>query len=242
MPADYIMQAQKDGCSILGFSDHCPYSATMNDYWPEIRMSVAQVPEYITAVREAARNAPFPVYCGFECEWDAAYRNWYGDTLLGEYGAQYLVLGSHWLTEGKRHIYVQDIRSASDLHKYIDQTVQAMQTGLYAYLAHPDLFMGGWKEWDAEAQSCLQSLLRAAADCAMPVEVNGYGMVKTPVMTTRGERFQYPVEEFWKMAAASDVRVICNSDAHHPADVIKNAELARSFAEKLGIQPVETIF
>jgi histidinol-phosphatase (PHP family) len=241
MPADYVAQAVKDGCSALGFSDHCPYPCEMSDYWPEIRMDITQVHQYTAAVKEAAATAPFPVYLGFECEWDAGYKNWYSDALLGTYGARYLVFGAHWYTEGKQHIYVQDISDTAALHVYTDQTIQGIRSGLFTFLAHPDLLMGGWKYWDREAESCLHAILQAAVDCNMPVEINGYGMVKEPVITEYGSRFQYPIEEFWKIAAESGAEVLCNSDAHDPADVIKNARLARTFAEKMGIKPVENL-
>lgn len=240
MPADYVRQAEKDGCSALGFSDHCPYPAGSGDFWPEIRMTAEQAPSYLADVRSAAEAVPFPVYAGFECEWDKDYESWYREELSGRLGADYLVLGSHWVTEGRSHVYAMDISSPQELHRYIDQTIDGIRSGLYSFLAHPDLFMGKWREWDADAEACLSALLDAAADCGLPIEINGLGMRRAPNMTRRGQRFQYPYEEFWQMAARDRrVKVLCNSDAHDPADVIRNARGARAFAERLGIVPLE---
>jgi len=240
MPADYTACAQKDGCAALGFSDHCPYPEGSGDYWPEIRMKQNEVSLYMESVRQAAQTVDFPVYAGFECEWDKAYESWYKDGLLGTFGADYIAFGPHWVTLGSSHMYAMDISDAPTLHKYIDQTIEGIRSGIYAFIAHPDLFMGRWKEWDSEAESCLTALLDAAIDCNLPLEVNGLGMSRTCNETKRGVRYQYPYREFWQMAAERGAKVICNADAHAPEDVIAAARNARKFAEDLGITPVES--
>lgn len=246
-PLDYVTQAIKEGCTELGFSDHCPYPEEFEDTWQHVRMSVEEIPQYMAEIeeaREAAKNAgtnSFSVYQGFECEYDKRYESWYRDELKSHYGAQYLVLGSHWVTKGSSHIYCPDIYNSTDLHAYIDQTIEGMRSGLFAFLAHPDLFMKGYKEWDSEAQSCLQAILDAAVDLHFPIEVNGLGMSRTPNETMHGMRYQYPYTEFWEMVAKTSVPVICNADAHDPHDVIFNAQKARDFASRFGITPIATL-
>ncbi|MBO8450152.1 MAG: histidinol-phosphatase [Spirochaetes bacterium] len=245
MPEDYIREAAKAGCSALGFSDHCPWpSESAARFWPETRMREDQLPLYLTEVKKAEETARrggfrFPVYTGFECEWDASMRSWYKDDLLGGFGADYLVLGSHWLTmDNGYHLYIAEVTDQpSLLHRYTDQTIEGMASGFFRFLAHPDMFMSGWKEWDAEAEACAKALIAAAKDLGLPLEVNGFGMIKPPNRTTRGIRFQYPYREFWELAAAEDVKVICNSDAHAPSLVLQNARHAREFALEAGIRP-----
>ena len=125
-PVDFVEQAKIDGCLELGFSDHCPYPAQFNDCWPDVRMSVEQIPLYENLIEQARQEANFPVYFGFECEWDKEYESYYRDELKGKYGANYLVLGSHWLRKDDAHIYCPDIDNSSDLNKYIDQTIDGM--------------------------------------------------------------------------------------------------------------------
>ena len=93
-PLDYVRQAAADGCSALGFSDHCPYPH--DDMWLYCRMAAAEIPLYKRLVEEAKKEADFPVYFGFECEWSPQHRSWFKDELIGRYGADYLVFGSHW--------------------------------------------------------------------------------------------------------------------------------------------------
>ena len=242
-PVDYVLAAKNDGCSELGISDHCPYPDLHEQNWLNCRMSVNQIEEYINDVKEAAKVADFKVHLGFECEYDKNFLSWYRDELKGRYGAEYLVFGPHWVTKGNIHPYAPEFNHDKKLlFKYTRQVIEGIQSGLYSILAHPDLFMSGWLEWDSEAESCLKDILEAAKSQNLPVEVNGYGIVKGLFETSRGIRYGYPYHEFWELVALSGAKVICNSDAHTPGDVIKNAWKAREFASKYGITPIETIF
>lgn len=237
-PQDYIDQAAKEGCSALGFSDHCPYPESFFDYWPHIRMSVEDIPVYKQWIDECRDTAPFPLFMGFECEWDPAISGWYTDELKSRYNAQYLVFGPHWVTDGSTHIYTRDIDSPSMLNKYIDQTVQGMASGAFSFVAHPDLFLCGhtFYEWDEQTKACSQAIIDAASDLNLPLEINGLGMNRALSDTKRGMRYAYPYLEFWEMVAQSDAKVICNSDAHNPKDVIFNAWRARDFASRFGFE------
>lgn len=241
-PADFVAQAAKEHCTELGFSDHCPWDSAFGDCWAHVRMSTDDLPLYKSMVQEAKDIANFPVYMGFECEWDSRFKSWYTDELKGKWGAEYLVLGPHWVVDGNEHVYCPEITDKKLLYKYTDQTIQAMGSGYFAFIAHPDLFMRGWKEWDADAEACLKAILDAAVDLQLPVEVNGLGSTRTPNETSRGMRYMYPYVEFWEMVAANGkAKVICNSDAHDPLDVIMNAWRARDFASRFGLTPIDKL-
>lgn len=240
MPADYVLEAACHNVSELGFSDHCPYPAG-SDTWPDIRMSADDADGYIKAIRDAASTSPFPIKAGFECEWDKDYQSWYLDKLLGAFKADYLVLGPHWVTLGKGHLYVLDITDKATLNRYIAQTIEGIQTGIFSFVAHPDIFMGRWREWDETARSVSKDLIAAAIECNMPLEINGLGLKRQSIMTKNGGRKQYPYLEFWLMAKEMGATVICNSDAHTPQDVIKDAYKAREFAANAGLAWIERI-
>lgn len=240
-PLDYTKQAIKEDCSALGFSDHCPYPDSFYDYWPHIRMSVQEVPLYIEEIEESKKIADFPIYMGFECEWDKNISSWYSQELKGTYKAQYLVLGSHWVTDGKSHIYALDIKDSKLLNKYIDQTIEAMYSKNFAFLAHPDLFLAHQYEWNSQTKDYSLKIIQAAKDLDMPLEINGLGPSRKANNTKNGMRYQYPVVEFWELAAQEGVKVICNADAHSPEDVIFNAWKARDFAGRFNIKPLENL-
>ena len=243
VPVDYVEQAVKDGCTALGFTDHCPYPDSCYDYWTHIRMSEEEVPLYHQWIETAREAAPFPVYEGFECEWDSNIASWYTEELRGKHGAQFLVLGPHWVTDGSSHVYVRDFENHSQLNKYIDQLVEGMASGAFNFLAHPDLFFACplFAEWTEQTKACSRAIIDAASDLNIPLEINGLGMSRPLVDTSHGMRYAYPRLEFWEMAAQSEVQIICNSDAHFPKDVIFNAWRARDFAGRFGFKPVETL-
>ena len=68
---------------------------------------------------------------------------------------EYLILGCHYDTTDE-----QDARasrfggSTSTAHgrRYAEQVVEALETGLYRYLAHPDLFLNRVTAFDADAR------------------------------------------------------------------------------------------
>lgn len=245
MPREYIVKAWEAGCSALGFSDHCPYPDEIKEkFWASTRMSENQVTLYFEEIKKAEADArkagfTFPVYTGFECEWDKTIYSWYKDDLLGGFSVDYLILGAHWITEPDgSHLYIAEVTDDVNLlHQYIDQTIEGMASGIFKFIAHPDMFMSGWKEWDKEAEMCSKALIDAAIDLDLPLEVNGFGIIKPMNETSRGLRFQYPYREFWEMVAEREAKVICNSDAHKPELVIENARHAREFAIEIGIKP-----
>jgi histidinol-phosphatase (PHP family) len=75
-----------------------------------------------------------------------------------------------------------------------------MATGLFAFVAHPDLFANAYLAWDAEAEACSRAILAAAADLSVPLEINGYGMRKPEIETREGVRRKYPWRRFWELA------------------------------------------
>lgn len=240
MPVDYILQAQKDGCEALGISDHCPYPVTAACYEKESRMDVSEVSLYHKEILRGASLVDFPVYFGFECEYQREMKNWYKDELLGCFGADYLVFGCHW---GKNHLYIMDAKTRQDFHDYTDVTIEGIQSGLYKFLAHPDLIMQAYRNWDDDIKAMLSSILDAAIDADLPIEINGNGYNRPLMNTNVGKRYPYPFDEFWEMVAAkSNVKILCNSDAHEPEYVLSWAKDARNYAAKYGFSIIHNIF
>lgn len=241
MPSDYVKAAKEQGASMLGISDHCPYPETMGYNWDNVRMKVSEIETYINAVNKAKEEADFKVYLGFECEYDKNFAFWYKE-LREKYGADYLVLGPHWCVDGTERVYIPEIKhDLRLLHKYADQTVEAIGSGLYDFVAHPDLFMMGWHDWDKETESVLKAILDAAVDKGIPLEINGLGIKRGIVDANVGPRYGYPYHEFWEMVAKTNAKVVCNSDAHNPEDVIVCARNSREFASHFGFKVLDTL-
>lgn len=102
-----------------------------------------------------------------------------------------------------------------------------METGLYTYFAHPDLFRftGDEAVYDRE----MRKLCRTAGETGTPLEINLLGI--------RDGR-HYPDERFWRIAAEEGCKAILGSDAHQPVWVTDPAseEKALRMAERLGLE------
>ncbi len=240
-PVDYVRRAVADGCSFLGFSDHAPYPD--DSVWPGSRMTVAEIPLYVSLVegarRVAAESASLPVRWGFECEWYPAYESWYRDFLRGECGAEYLVYGSHWVNDNGDFWYIPEYAKPALLRRYVDLTLGGIRSGLYDLFAHPDILLGGYTRMDADVRAACRDIIDAAVAVDIPMEINGLGLQKTRVLGDHGMRSPYPVREFWEMASEAGARIVCCSDAHRPVDVVASALKARAFAESVGIEPLD---
>lgn len=232
-PTDYVKEAEKMGCSALGFSDHCPYPDLTWDY---CRMHFGEIELYKSLVEEATAEASFPVYFGFECEWLPRFKSWYKDRLRAEMQADFLVLGSHWYDINGNLEYVPYLTDKKDVFGYIDFTIQGMASGLYNFLAHPDLFLAEIEDIDADYTACSKALIEAAINLNMPIEINGYGLFKEKMTRAGITETIYPVTAFWELARDMGARIICNSDAHKPEHVLLGCKKAVEFAEYLGIK------
>lgn len=240
-PADYVSQAVKEGCEELGFSDHVPYPQLKEEEWQNIRMRYDQIEDYIAMINDSKQYANFKVYTGFECEWDKDYASYLKDELIEKYKVDYLILGSHWVKQGTKHIYIANPLDNNTVSDYIDQTIEGIQSGLFKFIAHPDLFMAGCKEWNDNTIAWSKSIIQAAIDADLPLEINGLGINKKRIETSKGIRYQYPYQEFWELVAQTDAKVICNADAHNPKDVIFNNQMARDFASRFGIKIIDKL-
>lgn len=236
-PFDYVKVAEQEGCSGLGFSDHCPYPG--DDVWNECRMDARDVPLYVEMVKKAKEVASFPVFFGFECEWHPEYESWYRDYLLGEVGAQYLVFGSHWLPMDEDLVWAPRLSEKKDIFEYIDFTIEGLKTGLYDFLAHPDLFLAFCHHIDEDILKASSYLIDACLDLNIPIEINGAGSLAEKIMRDGKEECGYPALAFWEIARDKGASIICNSDAHCAENVLHGARSARDFAKTLGIAVVD---
>lgn len=232
-PVDYVERASEEGCIGLGFSDHCPYPH--DDTWNYCRMNASDIPLYLDMVKEAKEKASFPVFLGFECEWHPHFESWYRDYLRAELEVDFLVFGSHWFPIGGELIWAPHLEHKKDIFNYIDFTIQGLKTGLYDFLAHPDLFLANCLHIDSDLLKASSYLIEACIDLNIPIEINGAGSLGEKITRDGVEEVGYPAIAFWEIARDKGATIICNSDAHSPENVLYGARSARQFAKKLDI-------
>ncbi len=234
---DYCQAAVEQGVTVLGFSEHCPHP---DGRWQSVRMQMAELPEYLAEIEAAREKFPqLRILSGLECEWVPGLESSQRDYFLGELGVEFLLGAAHfYLHNGVFENLYGRTMSAADLQAYAEYVVQSMRTGLYAFYAHPDLFAMSIWEWDVAAEQCSRTILQAAEELALPLEINAYGLRKPEKEYAEGKRRMYPVRQFWELAAEYQIDVVVSSDAHQPADVWGNTDACQAIAEQLGLRVI----
>ena len=101
-----------------------------------------------------------------------------------------------------------------DLIDYAELTIEGMKTGLFSYLAHPDLinFVGD----DNIFQMHMRPVIQTAMELNIPLEINMLGF-----MTGRN----YPCYRFFSLASAMGADFVIGCDAHNPAHIMQPEDL-----------------
>ncbi len=237
-PPDYARAALEAGSSRLGISDHTPLP---DGRWSHVRMSMNELESYKEDIEDARREFPeLEILTGAECEWTKDYASFFREELLGRHSFDYLIGAIHWFPHHGGWISLGEADGSSMLASYADHLVSTMESGLFAFIAHPDGFGAGYRRWDENARSCTRDILQAAQALGVPLEINGYGFRKKKVDSSdAGMRRPYPLDRFWEMAAETNVKAVCNSDAHKPSDVVASIDLANELADHFSITVID---
>lgn len=242
--ADYSRAAVKKGLTVLGITDHTPLP---DDRWLYMRMGISALPAYLRAIDEAQKEyTDLTILKGMECEWAPEYHSFFQEVLLGECELDYLILGCHFFPfQGSWLSSHGDIVDAKRLRAYTEFLAKSMRSGLFAFVAHPDLFGLSYLEWDENTKAASRDILATAQELALPLEINGYGLMKRKMRTPQGERSAYPWRPFWELATDFDVKFVVNSDAHYPDHVDQGIQKGHQLAHSLGLtivmDPLEEI-
>lgn len=237
---DYARAAFGQGALALGISDH---AALPDNRWPEVRMPFDQLDDYEQSIDTARALMPqMTIYKGMECEYDAAYHNYFQDELLGERAYDYLIGAAHYAPLNGKWLFAFDkLGTAEALVAYGNYLVQMMETGLFAFIAHPDVFGCSNEVWNADLDACSRDILQAAEATKTPLEINGNGFRKTMKSTPGGMRHPYPWSPFWDLARDYKIKVICTSDAHCPEHVLANIDDGLAFAKTHRLEVTDTV-
>jgi len=232
----YVKAAITGGFDVLGFADHAPWTFR-SGYISGCRMPAEQWPDYrhsILALKERYAGQ-IDVRLGVESEYFPRYH----DQLLRlrDDGCEYFILASHFLDSEEESPYTgRSCAQDSEVLRYAEETVKGIRTGLYCYIAHPDLYMMSRPEFGKVEMEAADMICQAAREAGMPIEYNLLGLNDELRGWSRG----YPNQAFWEHVRKWSNDVIIGVDAHEPAALV-NAHVWHTAQERLrtlGITPV----
>ena len=224
--ADYCEAALSLGLKTLGFADHMPTPPDIeapDPSWQNVRMPFDMLRGYCDAVAAARRDyaGRLDVFAGIEAEWYAGFgESYYRDVLLGEYGLEFLAGAPHYFqfedgSWGQPWFRVSLSEQARYCLWYARNVQDMIATGLFAYVAHPDLLGACCDRWGPDSEAAARDIAQAARDAGIPLEINTAGFRKNWLPDFNGViRQQYPWDPFWRVVAEEGALAMVGTDAH----------------------------
>ena len=229
---EYCDYAEKHGFDILGFSEHCPFP---NDFDHKRRMAYKAHESYENDVLNARGKHNMKILLGYECDYFPSWKNYF-EELKGR--VDYLIAGTHFVIEldGRVATPFSHDFNTKDLSFYVSSFIEAMETGLFLFLAHPDVFLL-YYSWNDSAKAASVDILEAAKALNVPLEVNANGIIKAE--SDNKTEWGYPNKHFWTLAKQYNIKAVCSSDAHAIVNLDKHYDDVWSFASSIGIDMLE---
>lgn len=239
---EFVLAAIDAGFQVLGFSEHTPWPFA--DGYQEIdtrqRIRVEELEDYIAAVqalKEKYRDR-IQIKVGLECESFPQHFDWL-KTIRPK--LDYLILGVHCADHDEHltHYYAR-YNTPEQIKEYLRCTLTGMESGLFAYLAHPELCLGDYPVYDDVCKDMVHSICWKAKELNMPLEYNLYGIDKQGRGRQKG--LGYPCNLFWEAAADHGCTAIIGVDAHRPEHFNRQRFLdTQAYLTSLGLNLIEEI-
>ena len=231
--AEYVENAVKAGLKCLGFSAHTPY-VFKDGHYSGFRMKPEEQEDYVNtvlALKEKYKGI-IDIKLGYETEY---YPDLFEDykNLIKDYPIEYLILGQHFIdneTTGINSHRETDVKEY--LEKYINEVCEGIKTGLFTYVAHPELM--DYILDEKYNRESYKKIIETAIECDVPLEINLLGI---------REHRHYPHDWFFEMCGRMGAKVVIGSDAHAPDVVfdkesyIKALEMAEKYKLNLILEP-----
>ncbi len=232
---EYIKNAISGGIKIMGFSDHVPFAfENGNEYpWHVQTKDAEDYMQTLLALRQKYKN-DIKIHIGFEME----YSDNYFDEMLAyvkSLGAEFLILGQHFSRHDsfeKAYYSSGPDNTEANLISYTDLIIKGIKTGVFSYVAHPDIFnyVTECEEYKREARR----LCEAAKEYDIPLEINLLGIY---------DKRWYPNDIFWSIVGEVGNRVVFGFDAHTPERAYDGESLkkAETMVKKFGLNLIDEI-
>lgn len=256
---EYIEKAIQGNIKILGFSDHVPnpigesnphHEMSKEDFFEKYIPEIEKLKEMYFKQIEIKKGLESEYY-GDEGEKHPAIKQFREKT---EPQLDYMILGQHFVlardTEGHIKMPPKALSNQSVQYPidYALTVVEAIKSGKFAYVAHPDIFLEHRDKIQENEKNLYQKNVKRATEMIcetasqyhIPLEVNlgSIAAIEAGIKNRMKDGgYAYPVPEFWKVAEEKGCEVLIGIDAHSPEALReKNNEImAKTLLEDNGI-------
>lgn len=207
LPIDYLDKIDELHIKTLGFSEHAYVGV------PSFKHTI-KTPEdmnkYYDEVIKLRNATDTEVLVGLEVDYFPRLNSYYKE-LKEKY--DYLSLSVHFveyngaLTYGTRFNYLDEMRL------YCSYMNEALKTGLFAFINHPDLFLNDFmNEYhdSIEIKGFEEAIIKQAISFNKPLELNVAQFIRYRHLYEKDNIR----DDFWQMAGKMQAKVIVNFDAH----------------------------
>lgn len=231
---EFVLDAIKQGVKILCFTDHTPIP---NCHQPRVRMEMDAIDDYVTSInylKNKYKNQ-IEIHVALEAENFPGHNDYLKDLL--KKGIEYIIVGQHQvMIDGKTVWLLNDEFSKERIiNTYVNSIIDALESGLTKYIAHPDLLISNLGEFTPEIEKGLRKVIECAIKHDAYLEVNCHGLYYL------GEdEFTYPCKQFWNIVKKDypDAKITLGLDIHNRDEYDNNiwAPKALKIAKDIGLK------
>ena len=215
---EYVLRAIEAGIKELGFSDHVPFKEVSQ---PGVRMEYSQLDEYISSINSLKEKYKdkIKIYVGFEAEYYSEVKDYYKELLTK---VDYMICGQHFSLDNTRKMTYTGFKKddQSVVEDYTNRVVEAIESGFFKYIAHPDIILRSYTLRDEFIKKQMRRICEAAERCHIPLEINLEGIKRQVTEGILGKELFYPFDYFWNIAKDYKIDVILGADVHIPNDLL----------------------
>ena len=215
---EYINKYIENGFNIVGFSDHMPFPI---EEFPQenVRMYIKNVDEYIIKLKKLRKKYNnIKILIGFECEYDRLYNK---HLLELKEKCDYLILGQH---------FIRNINPNGNINYpllYAEKVCEALDTGLFDYLAHPDLYLKyretiKKEDYSIYIENCEKAALmicKKSKKLNIPLEINL--TYRNNIKILNDNMYPYPHPIFFNISKSIENNYVVGIDAHKKNSISK---------------------
>lgn len=236
---EYVKYAIEGGYKVLGFSDHSPYRAQSKK---TIRMDWEELDDYLNSInylKEKYKNQ-IEIKIGLESEYISEYID---EKKELRSKVDYLILGQHYdKLEGGFFAFRHN--SDEEILRYAHSVCEAIDSGLFTYLAHPDVIMARQEEFNDACKKAAHIIGKKVEEKNFPVEINIRGIDAGKHNFPSGNFYYYPNKEFWAILSQYDIKAVIGMDVHDPYKLLdfKSIDAALKELEEFNIKIIDKPF